>query len=222
MRHSRRGALRLFASAAVAGFAPRAALADDAGAECPPDRLERTLADIARARSGLRSLSGPFTQERSIGLLAAKVRSAGVVTLVRPDRLRWELAPPDDVVYWVTPEGLAYRGAGGRGRVPAGSQKLALALVDLRTMLGGDVAALRGRYVIRGTCRGDGTVELRAVPRDAATAPFQELRFRLTADLVAPATATIVEGPRDRTDITFGLLVANGPVPDIAMDPARG
>ena len=82
------------------------------------DPLDDALARIAAARASLHTLVGPFTQERTISLLATSVKSQGTVYLVRPDRLRWELEPPDDVVYWITPEGLAYRSKTGQGRVP--------------------------------------------------------------------------------------------------------
>ena len=126
--------------------------------------------EIARARAGVarRSL-GPFTQERTIGILAAKVRSTGTLTLVRPDRLRWELAPPDDVVYWVTPEGLAYKsptrqGQGPRERQPA--VKIAAALDDLRTLLGGDLGALRAPLRPRpAPRRADGRVAFQRRPQ---------------------------------------------------------
>ena len=118
----------------------KGALAD----ECSAERLDEALRDIARARSSVTTLTGSFTQERTIGLLAAKIRSTGTLTLVRPDRLRWELAPPDDVVYWIVPEGLAYQSKTGQGRAPA-SDRVAPALDDLRTLLGGDLTRLRVR-----------------------------------------------------------------------------
>ena len=95
--------------------------------------------------SVLRSAAVTASRSASIKLLTLSgrspaARSTGFFTLVRPDRLRWELAPPDDVVYWVTPEGLAYKSAAGQGKVPAASQKIAAALGDLRILLGGDLA----------------------------------------------------------------------------------
>ena len=60
---------RVFAaSAAALAFGP-IARADDAG---PPASIDEVLARIARARANLRTLVGPFTQERTIGLLVAE------------------------------------------------------------------------------------------------------------------------------------------------------
>jgi len=173
--------------------------------ECSADRLDQTLHDIARARSSVTTLSGPFTQERTIGLLAAKVRSTGTLTLVRPDRLRWELAPPDDAVYWILPEGIAYQSKTGQGRTQAGD-KVAAALDDLRILL-------------TGTCSGNDSIVFEAVPRPGQSTLSRKLVFSLAADLVSPRAATLFEGPRDRTEITFGPMSKNMPVDPLKMRP---
>jgi hypothetical protein len=180
------------------------------------DALDGLLARIARARAPVHTLQGPFTQTRSIGLLSTDVRSSGTLVLVRPDRLRWELAPPDSVVFFVGPEGLAYRGPHGEGRMPASGPRIAGALDDLRTLLGGDLARLRERWDLR-VLRDDATgAELEATGRPGAPSQLRSLRFALAPDLVRPTRAVLVEGPRDRTVIEFGALVVDGPV-----DPAR-
>jgi hypothetical protein len=178
------------------------------------DAVDDAIARVARARATLRTLVGPFTQERTIGLLSASVRSNGTVTLVRPDRLRWELAPPDDVVYWITPEGLAYRSKNGQGHVSATASKLAASLDDLRTLLGGDLARLRARYDLRLVSDANGELSFDATPRDP-TMPLKQLRFGLGEDGAVPRFAELVEGARDKTRIDFGALRR-----DVAVDPA--
>jgi hypothetical protein len=184
--------------------------------DCPPDRLEKALTGIAHARASVTTLTGPFTQERRIGLLAAKVRSMGTLTLVRPDRLRWELAPPDDTVYWVVPEGLAYQNKTGQGHIESAGNRIAAALEDMRILLGGDLTRLRTRYELRGICLGDDPIVFEAVPKPGQPWTAKKIVFSLEADLVSPKSAVIVEGPRDQTDITFGLMQKNVPV-----DPGR-
>jgi hypothetical protein len=195
----------------------RRALAD----ECPPDRFEQALRDIAQARASVTTLTGPFTQERKIGLLATKVRSTGTLTIVRPDRLRWELAAPDDAVYWIVPEGLAYKNRSGQGHVEGAGEKIAAALDDLRILLSGDLARLRARYDLSGTCNGSDPIVFVAVPKpgqSAAPPPGNARRiiFTLAPDLVSPKSATISEGPRDQTEIIFGVMQKN-----VVVDPAR-
>jgi len=192
----------------LALLAPRGALAGDS--------LDDVLARIARARAPVHTMQGPFTQTRTIGLLATDVRSTGTLVLVRPDRLRWELAAPDDVTFFVGPEGLSYRGAHGQGTTLPPDARIAGALDDLRTLLGGDLARLRERWDLRLLRDDVSGVELEATPRAAAPSPLRSMRFALARDLVRPTRAVLVEGPRDRTVIDFGTLVVDGPV-----DPAR-
>jgi Outer membrane lipoprotein carrier protein LolA len=208
-RFSRRDAL--LAGAGLALLARRA-LADD----CSPDRLEQALRDIAKARATVTSITGPFTQERTIGLLAAKVKSTGTLTLVRPDRLRWELAPPDEAVYWIVPEGLAYQSKAGRGRVEAGGDKIAAALDDLRVLLAGDLTKLRARYDLTGTESGDDPIVFSAVPKAGQIPAARKIVFSLAPDLVSPKSVVLLEGPRDKTEIMFGAMQKN-----VAVDPAR-
>ncbi len=213
MRHVGRllvGRRALLVAASACLLAERASAAD------PVDSL---LARIASARATLHTLRGPFVQTRTIGLLATDVRSTGTLTLVRPDRLRWELAPPDAVTFWIGPEGLAYRDAHGQARLPATTARMAAGLDDLRTLLGGDPARLRERWELKVT-RDDGTgAEIDATPRTSAGALLQRLRFALAPDLVRPVRATLTEGPRDRTVIEFGALVIDGPVDGASMKP---
>jgi hypothetical protein len=217
------------ASAAAAILGARASAASS------PPTLESVLQTIGAARNGLRTLRGPFTQERTIGLLSAKVKSTGTLTLVRPDRLRWELAPPDAVVYWVGPEGLAYKSArGGHGRVPPTQARIAAALEDLRLVLAGDLGLLRARYELTLTTAADRTdagaaagsdagaaresgYAFSAKPRDRSS-KLERIDFELDA-AGSPRKVVLVEGAKDRTDIVFGALVRDAPVDPRTMRP---
>jgi len=203
---------RAFLGGSVVGLLiPRAALAGDS--------LDDLLARIARARAPVRTMQGPFTQTRTIGLLATDVRSTGALILVRPDRLRWELAAPDDVTFFVGPEGLSYRGAHGSGSRLPPDARIAGAVDDLRTLLGGDLARLRERWDLK-LLRDDASgAELEATPRATAPSPLRSMRFALARDLVRPTRALLVEGPRDRTVIDFGALVVDAPVDPAKMRP---
>jgi hypothetical protein len=214
-----RGAALVAASGlpgSAAFLTARAALAGDAVGDL--------LARIAKARAPVRTLQGPFTQTRTIGLLSTDVRSTGSLVLVRPDRLRWQLAPPDDVTFWITPAGLAYRSAHGHGSMPATGERLAAALQDLHALLGGDLARLSDRWSLA-VLRDDATgAELEASPLPSgpagASSPVaRRLRFALAPDLVRPTRALLVEGEHDRTAIDFGDLSVNAPVDEAAMRP---
>jgi hypothetical protein len=192
--------------------------------------LDDVLARIAKARFPVRTLKGPFTQTRTIGLLSTDVRSVGSLALVRPDRLRWELAAPDAVTFWVGPEGLAYRSQHGRGSMPASSARIAAALQDLHALLGGDLTRLAERWSL--TLLRDDTsgveIEAHALtagpsrPSAAPPAPptgVRAMRFALAADLVRPTHALLAEGDHDQTAIAFGDLSINAPVDDSTMHP---
>ena len=198
--------------------ASAAALATAARADASPP-LDDLLARIARARAPVRTLQGPFVQTRTLALLATEVRSTGALALVRPDRLRWELAPPDDVVFFVGPEGLAYRTPHGGARLPAQDARITASLDDLRTMLGGDLARLRERWDLRVLRDDDSGAEIDAVPRAGVGSSLRGLRFALARDLVRPTQAVLVEGRRDRTTIEFGALVVDAPIDAARMRP---
>jgi hypothetical protein len=182
------------------------------------------LARIAKARKPMRTLQGPFTQTRTIGLLSTDVRSTGSITLVRPDRLRWRLDPPDDVTFWVGPEGLAYRSAHGQGRLPATSARTGGALRDLHELLGGDPSRLADRWSLT-VLRDDATgaeIEARPLAMDASapeSAVARQLTFALAPDLVRPTRALLAESEHDRTAIEFGDLAINAPVDESSMRP---
>jgi hypothetical protein len=202
------GRRAVMAGAAGALLAARVARADDA--------VDALFARVAGARASMRTLEGPFTQVRTIGLLATDVKSTGTFALVRPDRLRWELAPPDSVVFWMVPEGLAYRSAQGSGRMPAATPRIAAMLDDLRTLLGGDLSHLHARWDLR-VARDDASgAEIDATAR-TPDAPLKSFQFTLAPDLVRPVRALLVEGPHDRTAIDFGALRVNAPLDGARM-----
>lgn len=176
--------------------------------------LDDALADVAKARAKLTSLQGPFVQERSIALLASKVTSKGRMWMVRPDRLRWELEPPDAAIYWVLPDGLAYQTKSGKGKVPKDAQgPLGGVLSDLLVLLGGDLATLKSRYDLTLVKRDASELVLHASPKDEALAKTtKRVELTLGADPAVLKKVVIVESGDDKSEITFGAMVRNAPV----------
>src|SRR5687768_14437013 len=62
------------------------------------DATDDALAAVATARKDLKTLVASFEQKRVVGLLAEEVKSKGELAVVTPDKLRWELLPPDGIV----------------------------------------------------------------------------------------------------------------------------
>jgi outer membrane lipoprotein-sorting protein len=162
---------------------------------------------VTEARKGLKGVIARFTQTRTVGLLAADVKSTGTMTIVTPDRLRWELAAPDAITYWIGPEGIAYRTE--KGVVKAGKDaagRFGAVLGDLLVFLGGDIAALAPRYVIKAPSRDkDGTLHVVAEPRtDDVKKLVKVVRFDTTPDLWAVKRVEIEEASGDKSVIDFG------------------
>jgi hypothetical protein len=196
--------------AAAAALLPRVVLADDA-------TLDALLAKITKARTSLHSLNGPFVQTRKIGLLSSSVRSTGSILFAAPDRLRWDLDPPDDVTYWVSKRGLAYRTKEGGGSLSGAPKKLADALDDLRVVLGGDLSKLKARYTLE-VVAPEPDVVLAATPKVVGKGLIR-IELALAPDLVRPIRVTLSESLKDKTDVVFGALVVNGPFDQARLHP---
>jgi outer membrane lipoprotein-sorting protein len=204
----RRHALATLAATGAWAALPRAAGADE---------VSDALDAITRARAGLKTLVAPFEQERTIGLLATAVKSEGEMTLVRPDRLRWELKPPDAIVYWIGPEGLAYATPGGGGSVGKGAAgRFASVLSDLMTLLGGDLSKLRARYDFSVPSKGDGLVLVLRPTAEEVKKSVKSLTLSIAADLWTVKRVEIEEVGGDRSVITFGKAQR-----DVKVDPAK-
>lgn len=192
------------------------AFADDAIADDVDDALDR----ITKARAKIKTLQAPFDQKRVIGLLASEVESKGKLTLVRPDRLRWDLYPPDDVTYWIGPEGLAMRNKDGVTKIgKASSNKFAAVLGDLMIMLGGDMKKLKKRYAIAVKKDGD-KLELTATPTAKEVKKhIAKLKLFTDADASVLRTVEIHEKSGDKSIIVFGAYTKNAAVKDEDIKP---
>lgn len=195
---------------AVALLAVRPVLADGAA---PATGIDARLAAIAQARASLTTLQGPFTQTKTLGLMATQIKSTGTMLLERPSKLRWELAAPDSVVYWMLPGGLAYKGKNGQGQLPV-TDKMAPQLADMKAFLAGDLGSLKARYELREVPDASG-VTIEATPKVAEGARFKQVVLSLDPDLVRPRKIVLLEGAKDKTEIVFGELKKNAPI-----DPA--
>ena len=131
----------------VLGLGAGAALSALPAAAWAQPSVADALRDVAKERATLKNLVATFTQERTMGLLSSTVTSKGEMVLVPPDRLRWELKPPDAVTYWVTKTGLILQDKNGAKSVPkAHAGAFSAVLSDLLVLLGGDLSTLRARY----------------------------------------------------------------------------
>lgn len=182
------------------------------------DDVGDVLAKITKARAGLKTFVATFTQERTIGLLATVVKSEGELTLVRPDRLRWELRPPDAVTYWIGPEGFAFATPNGRGHAgKAAAGRFGAVLGDLLVFLGGDLEKLRARYDLSVRAREGGGLVLVAKPRsEDVKKHVKSLELVAGPELWGVQRVVIEEQGGDQSVITFTKVER-----DVPVDPAR-
>jgi hypothetical protein len=145
------------------------------------------------------------------------VKSTGELAYVAPERLRWELAPPDDIVYLIGPEGLSYRTRSSHATVPASGANIAKALADLRALLGGDLSSLKDRYVLSGS-RGPSDVEVAGAAKDK-TASVRGFTLTLDKTMIVPVKAKLIEGKSDAIEITFSNGQVNVPIDPAIMKP---
>jgi outer membrane lipoprotein-sorting protein len=190
-----------------------------AGRIARADAVSDALAEIARARASVKTLVAPFSQEREIGLLASSVKSDGEMTLVRPDRLRWELKPPDAIVYWIGPEGLSYAtpGGGGGSASKKAAGRFGAVLSDLLILIGGDLEQLRSRYELAIPKRNDLGLTLLAKPKnDEVARMLQSIEMSVGAELWTVQRIVLIEPNEDKSTIAFGKVAR-----DVKVDPER-
>jgi outer membrane lipoprotein carrier protein len=181
------------------------------------DALDALLADVAKARKPMKTMKASFTQERKLTLLATSVKSTGNLSYVAPDRLRWELDAPDNVIYWIGPEGLSYRTKSSSATAAPKGAAIANALADVRALLGGDLSSLKDRYVLGGTRRSE-EAEITGTAKDPK-ASVKSFVLVLAKDLAVPLRARLVEGKSDAIDITFANAQVNVPIDPVTMKP---
>jgi outer membrane lipoprotein-sorting protein len=193
-----------------------------AGGGARADEVDDTFAEIKKAREKIKTMVASFTQERTIGLLSSTVKSDGEMTLVRPDKLRWELKSPDAVVYWITPDGFAFSTAGGGANVSkTAAKKFGDVLSDLLVFLGGDLDKLKTRYDFSVPSKKDGVV-LKAVPKTEEVKKIvKSLELSVAADLWTVKKIVIEEKSGDRSVITFTKVQKDVKVDDARMKPPK-
>ncbi len=210
---NRRSLLRFAAALAAATVPLSAGVAQAASLD---DALDR----VTKARAKIKTLQASFAQTRVIGLLASEVKSKGKLTLVRPDRLRWDLFPPDDVTYWIGPEGLAMKNKDGVTKIgKASANKFAAVLGDLMVMLGGDMKKLKKRYELT-VVEDDDKLELTAKPKAKEVKKhIARLKLFTDGDASVVRSVEIHEKSGDKSFIVFGAYEKNKKVKDKEMKP---
>jgi outer membrane lipoprotein-sorting protein len=199
-----------------------AAVIGSSSAEARADDVSDTFAEIKKAREKVKTLVASFTQERTIGLLSSTVKSEGEMTLVRPDKLRWELKSPDAVVYFITPSGFAFSTANGGANISkTAAKKFGDVLSDLLIFMGGDLDKLKARYDFTVPSKKDG-VTLKATPKtEEVKKIIKTLEISMGSDLWTVKKIVIEEKSGDKSVITFTKVTKDAKVDDAKMKPPK-
>lgn len=186
------------------------------------DSVDDALAKVFAARKNIKTLQADFVQTRVIGLLASEVKSKGRLTLVSPNRLRWDLKPPDAVTYWIGPEGLAMANEDGVTKVgKAAAGRFASVLGDLLVMLGGDMRKLRNRYQLS-VSEEEGRFVLEAKPTQKDVKKHvAKLQLEAGKKLWQVTRIEIHEKSGDKSLIEFGPFSRDKPVKPSFIKPPK-
>lgn len=208
-------ALALGAAPVAAVAAPRKAPATQKAPGLPtPAEL---IARVEKARAGLESLAGDFTQRKRLSLFRDEVRSTGKLKFRRPGKLRWEYVKPDPSVIILD---------GARVTVAAPGQKPATFDLGrqpgLKALLERLLAALGSASLTAATQDFDLKV---TAPRTLTLTPRGDLAKHLVSMEMRFDAAWQVAGVAfrekngDQTDVTFTALRRNAKVDDADFRP---
>ncbi len=175
--------------------------------------LKDFLGEIQSASDKVTSFSSSFTQERHLALFSKPVIFHGRLTIIRPEKLRWEFVDP-------LPSVLIFNGEKGMrcdGQSPPTSFQLARDPVmksvarQLWLWLGGDYSNLNERYII--TMKGRNGLIVK--PRDKEVGRYiAAVTIFFNMITKQPEQVEITEPGGDFTRIIFHSYKVNVEVPE--------
>jgi hypothetical protein len=178
------------------------------------EELSNFLAEIQAASDQVRSFSSEFVQERRLALFAEPVFFHGSLTVVRPDRLRWEFTSPvPSVLIFSGERGMRCNDKAPPVHFDLGSDPIMKTVAEqLWLWLGGDYSRLNDLYLMEKS----GPSSLRITPKEKAVSEYitaVTITFNKTSR--QPEKVEIADPGGDATIISFHSYVLNGNTPDI-------
>ncbi len=179
-----------------------------------PEELTVFLAEIQAASDQVRSFSSEFVQERRLALFAEPVFFKGSLTVVRPDRLRWEFtAPVPSVLIFNGERGIRCNDKAPPVHFDLGADPIMKTVAEqLWLWLGGDYSRLNASYDMAKS----GPSALRITPKDQRMSEFISaitITFHKTSR--QPEKVEIADPGGDTTILTFQAYVLNSKTPDV-------
>jgi outer membrane lipoprotein-sorting protein len=178
------------------------------------EELTAFLAEIQDASDQVRSFSSSFVQERRLALFAEPVFFHGSLTVVRPDRLRWEFTSPvPSVLIFSGERGMRCNDKAPPVHFDLGSDPIMRTVAEqLWLWLGGDYSRLDTQYLMEKS----GPSSLRITPKDEAVTEYVNavtITFNKTSR--QPEKVEITDPGGDATIISFNSYVLNSNTPDV-------
>ncbi len=172
--------------------------------------MDRFFQEIQAASAQVQSFSSEFVQERRLALFADPVIFHGKLTVIRPDRLRWEFTSP-------VPSALIFSGKVGMrctdkappAHFDLGSDPIMRTVAEqLWLWLGGDYSKLSDKYNMTSH---DSSLVI--TPKEQATAEYiGAVTITFNAASKQPEKVLIAEPGGDSTLISFQSYVLNGSI----------
>ncbi len=189
-------------------FFPAAALA--------APELDKFFQEIQAASAQVQSFSSEFVQERRLALFTDPVIFHGKLTVIRPDRLRWEFtAPVPSALIFDGKKGIRCNDKAPPAHFDLGTDPVMRTVAEqLWLWLGGDYSKLNDKYHM--TQQGYSLV---ITPKDQAALDYIGA-ITITFDPASkqPETVLITEPGGDSTLMRFNSYVLNGVLPDALFD----
>lgn len=164
--------------------------------------LEELLLDIRDKSAELTSLTCDFTQKRSLALFNKPIVFEGRLTIVRPDKLRWEfLTPVPSVLIFDGNKGIRCTDNNKPARFDLASDPvMRMVAKQLWTWLDGDYSKLKNDYSIKKT----GESSILVTPEEEQTSDLiKNIAIVFDTNNRQPKSVTILEPGGDETLITF-------------------
>lgn len=177
------------------------------------EELSSFLAEIQAASDQVRSFSSQFIQERRLALFAEPVIFHGSLTVVRPDRLRWEFTSPiPSVLIFRGEQGIRCNDKAPPAHFDLGNDPIMRTVAEqLWLWLGGDYSRLNVLYRMEKS----GDSSLRITPKEQAMLDYiSSITITFSKTSRQPEKVEIVDPGGDTTIMSFHSYVLNGNVSD--------
>jgi outer membrane lipoprotein-sorting protein len=178
------------------------------------DELNGFLKEIQSAADQVHSFSSEFVQERRLALFTEPVIFRGSLTVVRPDRLRWEfISPVPSVLIFRGEQGIRCNDKAPPAHFDLGTDPIMRTVAEqLWLWLGGDYSRLNALYLMEKS----GPAALRIVPKNQAMLDYiSSVTITFNKTSRQPEKVEIADPGGDSTIISFASYVLNSSTPDV-------